>query len=92
MSQPMERRYNAARIFNRTKGCGRITRHEGLDKLMAQQIEHVAVLDLLPLGAQRRDWRATLISDGMVIVGHPDLATTVEIAERFAADLLLYSG
>jgi biotin carboxylase len=92
ISQPIERRYNAASIFKRAKGAGRIIRYEGLDRLMAQYGEHVAVLELLPVGALRRDWRATLISDGMVIVRHPDLATTVEIAERFAADLHLYAG
>ena len=58
--QPVERRYNAASIFKRASGAGRITRYEGLDHLLAEYGEHVAAIDLLPVGAPRRDWRATL--------------------------------
>jgi hypothetical protein len=52
----------------------------------------VAALELLPVGAPRRDWRATTIGDGMVIVRHPDLAPALEIAQRFAAELHLYAS
>jgi biotin carboxylase len=88
---PVERKYNAASIFKRARGAGRITRYEGLDHLLAQYGEHVVAIDLLPVGAPRRDWRATLIADGMVIVRHPDLAPTLEMAHRFAADLHLFA-
>src|SRR5205085_8694152 len=81
---PVERRYNAASIFKRARGAGRITRYEGLDMLLAEYGDHVAAIDLLPLGAPRRDWRATLIADGMVIVRHPDLPQAMEMAQRFA--------
>src|SRR6266542_3400253 len=53
---------------------------------------HVAAVDLLPVGAQRRDWRATSLSDGVVVVRHRELAKTIEMADRFAADLHLYAG
>jgi biotin carboxylase len=92
ISQPVERLYNAASIFKRANGAGRITHSRGLDRLLAQYGEHVAAIDLLPVGAHRRDWRATLISDGMVIVRHPELAATVEVADAFATDLHLYAG
>jgi hypothetical protein len=88
---PVERRYNAASIFKRARGAGRITRYEGLDQLLAQYGDHVAAIDLLPLGAPRRDWRATLIADGMVIVRHPDLEPALDMARRFAADLHLFA-
>ena len=91
LSQPTERRYNAANLFKRAQGAGRITRIEGLDALLAAFREHVVAVDLLPVGAHRRDWRATLVSDGMVIVRHPDLAQLLEIADRFATDLQLYA-
>ena len=52
----------------------------------------MVAVDLLPVGAPRRDWRATLIADGMVIVRHPDLSQTLEMARRFAADLRLYAA
>ena len=92
ISRPIERRYNAASIFKRAHGSGRITRYEGLDRLLAEYGAHVAALDLLPVGAPRRDWRAMIISDGMVIVRHRELSKTIEMAERFAADLHMYAS
>jgi hypothetical protein len=52
----------------------------------------VAALELLPVGAARRDWRATTTGDGMVIVRHPDLSQAMDIARRFASDLHLYAS
>ncbi len=92
MSQRAERRYNAAIIRKRAQGAGRITRYEGLDQLMAEFGEHVPALDLLPIGTPRRDWRAVTISDGMVVVRHPELSKTLEMAERFASGLHLHAG
>ena len=92
LSQPIERKYNAASIFKRAQGQGRIQRIEGLGRLMAEYGEHIMVVDLLPLGTPRRDWLQTLISDGMVILRHPDLDTTLEIANRVCTDLQLYAG
>jgi len=91
-AEPVERRYNAASIFKRAQGQGRIRHIEGLSRLMSDYGEHVVALDLLPLGAPRRDWRQTLIADGMVIVRHPDLTQTLEIADRFATELQIYAG
>ena len=91
ISQPIERRYNAASIFKRAKGAGRITGYEGLGDLLAEYGEHVVAVDLLPVGAPRRDWRAVSISDGMVIVRHQELSHTIEMTERFAAGLHLYA-
>ncbi len=92
IAQPVERRYNAASIFKRARGAGRITRYEGLDHLLAEYGDHVAAVELLPVGAPRRDWRATLIADGMVIVRHPELPEAMEMARRFAAELHLFAG
>jgi formate-dependent phosphoribosylglycinamide formyltransferase (GAR transformylase) len=92
ITRPIERRYNAASIFKRARGSGRITGYEGLDQLLAEYGADVAALDLLPIGAPRRDWRATLISDGMVIVRHWELSKTIEMTDRFAADLHLYAS
>ncbi|MGH3259861.1 MAG: ATP-grasp domain-containing protein [Streptosporangiaceae bacterium] len=92
ISQPVQRRYNAASIFKRARGAGRITRYEGLDRLLAEYGQYVAAIELLPVGAPRRDWRATLIADGMVIVRHPDLPQALDMARRFASDLHLYAS
>jgi biotin carboxylase len=90
--EPITRPYNAASIFKRASGAGRIVDVAGLDQLLAEYGDHVVAVDLLPVGAPRRDWRATLIADGMVIVRHPDLSQTLEMARRFAADLHLYAA
>ena len=92
LPEPVVRHYNAASIFKRASGAGRITRYEGLDHLLGEYRDHVAALELLPPGAPRRDWRATLIADGMVIVRHPDLPKAMEMAQRFAAELHLYAA
>ena len=92
ISQPVTRHYNAASIFKRASGAGRIAHYVGLDQLLAEYGDHVVAVDLLPVGAPRRDWRATLIADGMVIVRHPELSQTLAMAQRFAADLRLYAA
>jgi biotin carboxylase len=92
LTRDIEHQFNAASIFKRAQGLGRITGYDGLDRLLAQHGDHVAALDLLPIGAPRRDWRATLLSDGMVIVRHRDLETTIMLAETFAGELHLLAG
>ncbi len=91
-SQTVERKYNAAVIFKRARGEGRIQRVEGLGRLLDELGEAVVAVDLLPVGARRRDWKATLISDGYLIVRHPDLETTLAMADRVGTDLQLYAG
>jgi hypothetical protein len=91
-SAPVNRLYNAASIFKRAQGVGRINRIVGLDHLMAAYGEHVPLVDLLPVGAPRRDWRAVIVSDGMIVVRHHDLAKTIEITDGFAEQLQLYAG
>ena len=90
-AEPISRPYNAVSIFKRARGSGLITRVEGLNRLLAEHGDSVCVLDLLPVGAHRRDWRATLISDGMIILRDPDLDRLVMIADRFGSELQLYA-
>ena len=87
-----ERPYNAAVIFKRAQGRGRIRKIEGLQRIVARYRQHIVRIDLLPIGARRRDWKATLLSDGNVVVRHPDLAATLEMADRVGTDLQLYAG
>jgi hypothetical protein len=91
ISQPLDRRYNAATIFKRAIGQGRIARYEGLDRLLAQFGEYVATIELNPIGSPRRNWKQLLIGDGMVVVRHPDLQTCAEIADRFGTDFQIYT-
>jgi len=92
LHEPVTRRYNCASIFKRAQGEGRIQRIEGLGELMSEFAPHIVVVDLLPIGAQRRDPMQTLISDGMVIVRHADLDRCIEIADRVGTDLRMIAG
>jgi hypothetical protein len=91
-SQNVERKYNAAVIFKRAQGQGQIQQIRGLQGLLHEFGDAVACVDLLPVGASRRNWKATLISDGYMVVRHPDLQTTLHMADRVGTDLNLYAG
>jgi hypothetical protein len=91
-SQPIERKYNSAVIFKRAQGQGRIRSIEGLEALLARYGERIVCVNLLPLGAPRRNWKATLISDGYLIVRHPDLGSCLEMADRVGTHLRLVAG
>jgi hypothetical protein len=86
-NQTAHRRYNAAAIFKRARGQGHICAIHGLDGLRRRYGAHIVVEDLLPIGAPRRNWRQTLLSDGYLIVRHPELARTLEIADAVGTDL-----
>ena len=87
-----ERKYNVANIFKRAQGKGRIRRVEGLVSIMTRFGEHIAHVDLLPVGAERRNWIQTLVSDGYVVVRHPDLEACYEISDAVGTDLQLYAS
>ncbi|RMG12578.1 MAG: ATP-grasp domain-containing protein, partial [Planctomycetota bacterium] len=87
LGQRIERRHNVAIVFKRASGQGRIRRIAGLGSYMARFGSHVAALDLLPVGAPRRDWKQTLVSDGYAIVRHPDLNACLHMADRFGTDV-----
>jgi biotin carboxylase len=70
---PTVRKYNAAIIFKRALGQGRITRITGLD-------------------APRRNWKHTLVSDGYLLVRHPDWDRAHAMAFAAATDVTLYAG
>jgi biotin carboxylase len=91
-TQPVERRYNAAWIFKRARGQGRIQRYEGLEALLSEIGPHVVMMDLNPVGSPRRDWRNVLVGDGIVVVRHPDLQSTIDIAGKVASRLHLVAG
>ncbi|MEM8993412.1 MAG: ATP-grasp domain-containing protein [Acidobacteriota bacterium] len=91
-SQRVERKYNAAIIFKRAQGQGRIRRIDGLQKLARELGPAVAAVDLLPIGAHRRNWKQTLLSDGFVIVRNQRLETTVKMADFVGSELNLYAA
>jgi hypothetical protein len=91
-SENVQRKYNSVNIFKRAQGEGRIRRIEGLDGIMQRFGQHVVHVDLLPVGAQRRDWIQTLVSDGYVVLRHPDLQQAQDMADAVGRDLQLYAG
>lgn len=91
-SQDATRLYNAIVIFKRARGAGRIQSIEGLDRLMAHFASSIVSVDLLPIGATRRNWKQTLLSDGHVVIRHPDLRTALRIADHVGTDLQIQAG
>jgi hypothetical protein len=85
-------KYNVATIYKRARGVGTITAIEGIDKLQRELGQHVVWNTLLPVGSRRRDWRKTLVSDGFVMLRHPDLASTMEMADKVGSELHLYAS
>ncbi len=91
IDQEIERLYNVAIIFKRARGVGRISRIEGVDRLQQQFGQHVVWNTLLQPGTPRRDWQKTLVSDGFVMLRHPDLQQTLAMADAVGTDLQLYA-
>lgn len=91
LHRTFERRFNSAVIFKRARGHGRIRQAEGWERLRSELGAAIVGHDLLPVGAHRRDWKQTLLSDGWVFVRHPDLATLCAIADRIGSELHLFA-
>lgn len=91
-NQTIDRRYNSAIIFKRAKGRGTIRRVDGLTSFLRRFGEHVVAVDILPIGAQRRDWQQMQISDGFVLLRHPSLRATMAMADAVGTQITLYAG
>jgi biotin carboxylase len=91
-SVPIERRYNCACITKRASGQGRIRSIEGLDRVRARCGDAIMAVDLIPVGEPRRDWKATLLSDGHVTLRHPDWQETLAMADFVGEHLQLHAG
>jgi len=85
------RKYNAAIIFKRAKGQGRITRIEGLKEFMKQYGEFVVEQTFSPIGTRRRDWKQTLLSDGHILLRHENWDRAYELSQIVANDITLYA-
>ncbi len=89
-SQPKERMYNVAQVFKRAQGAGVITRIEGVGEMMGRMGQHVVNVDLRQPGQERRDWRATVISDGLIAVRHRNFDDTVAMSEWIASNVHIH--
>jgi len=88
---PTVRKYNAAIIFKRAKGHGRISRIDGLREFLHRHGDCVVESRLLPPGSHRRDWKKTLVSDGYLLVRHPDWDRAYQIAMEAASDITMWA-
>ncbi|MDF1565411.1 MAG: ATP-grasp domain-containing protein [Deltaproteobacteria bacterium] len=87
-----ERKYNCGITFKRALGQGRITRITGLEAWLQACGSWVVDESLLRPGSHRRDWKQTLLSDGWVMVRHPDWDEAVRMAFAAATDITLYAS
>ncbi len=91
IDMPIERRHNVATIYKRAQGMGRISRIDGAATLQQRFGEHVVWNTLLQPGSVRRDWMQTLVSDGFIMLRHPDLDETLQMADAVASELHLFA-
>lgn len=86
VSQDLSKKYNAALVFKRAEGEGKIKAYEGLDSILAQHGEHIVHIDLTPIGQPKRDWRKVVVGDGWIVARHPNLEVVSEIANELCAN------
>ncbi len=89
---PTARKFNAGIIFKRALGQGRISRITGLKDYLRRYGNHVVEEELLRPGTQRRNWKQTLLSDGHLMVRHPNWDEAYKISFAAATDITMYAG
>ena len=87
-----ERKYNVGIIFKRAQGQGRIAGITGLRDYYERFGPHIVEDTLLRPGTPRRDWKATLLSDGYLVVRHPDWDQARKMTFAAATDVQLYAS
>jgi biotin carboxylase len=85
------RKYNAGIVFKRAYGQGRITRIEGLGNWLRACGQWVVEEKLLRPGTPRRNWKHTLLSDGHVLVRHPDWDEAYRMSFAAATGIKMYA-
>jgi biotin carboxylase len=89
---PTERKYHTIIVFKRAKGQGKITRIEGFGEFMQKYGRFVVADHLSRPGTPRRNWKQTLLSDGHLMMRHPDWDEAKKIAAAAASGITLYAG
>ncbi len=87
-----ERKYNVAIVFKRALGQGTVTRIEGLEEYLRRFGRHVVEERLLRPGTPRRNWKQTLVSDGYILVRHPEWEAAKQMAFAAATDVRLIAA
>ena len=86
-----ERKYNVGIVFKRAVGWGTIQRITGLRDFMHECGKWVVEDKLLRPGTPRRDWKQTQVSDGHIMVRHPEWETALKMCEMAAANIKMYA-
>ncbi len=89
---PTERKYNCGIVFKRAKGQGRINHITGLEQWKARCGSWVVEDELSRPGTRRRDWKQTLLSDGWVMVRHPEWEEAKRMSFAAATDITLFAS
>jgi biotin carboxylase len=87
-----KRKYNVAIVFKRALGQGRIRAITGLEDYRQRFGAWLVEEKLLPIGTPRRNWKHTLVSDGYLMVRHPDWDEAYRMAFAAATDVTLHAG
>ena len=85
------RKYNTGIVFKRAQGRGRITRIEGLGAWLRDAGHWCVEERLLRPGTHRRDWKQTLLSDGHLMVRHPDWDEAYRLSFAAATGIKMYA-
>jgi biotin carboxylase len=85
------RKYNAGIVFKRAVGQGRVTRIEGLGDWISAAGHWVVEEQLLRPGTPRRNWKQTLLSDGHVLVRHPQWDEAYRLSFLAATGIKMYA-
>lgn len=86
------RLYNTAIVFKRAQGQGRIRAITGMTEFRQRFGRWLLEEQLLPIGAPRRNWKHTLLSDGYLLLRHPEWEEAKRMAFAAATDIQLYAG
>jgi hypothetical protein len=86
------RYFNVAIVFKRAEGEGIIRAIHGMDALRRKYGRFIVEENLLPVGAHRRNWKQTLVSDGFVMLRHPDWDQAKAMAMAAAVDVKMYAS
>ena len=92
ISQDIVRKWNVAHVCKRAQGEGTIRRIDGMERIRHDFGPLLVVEELLPVGAHRRDWKQTLISDGLLIARHPDLRVCLQMADRMGTEVQMFAS
>lgn len=85
------RKYNVGIVFKRALGQGRVTRITGLGDWKKAAGKWFVEDALFRPGTRRRDWKQTLLSDGHVMVRHPDWDEAYRLSFLAATDIKMYA-